>query len=171
LQNRGEEEIDLTDWQIDDCENTGSKPHTFPENTKIKTNSYLVLYYRETKISLNNNGDCVRLLNPSSQAVDEIKYGKAKEGQSYSRQNVDHWQWGKPTPGKDNEFTQILAAKNSITKNNQPPATTPKRQTLPQTGPNIYFYFSLIFLFFFLFSLTKIKKYYKNRSCSFIKSA
>ncbi|MDD5626898.1 MAG: lamin tail domain-containing protein [Patescibacteria group bacterium] len=172
LQNRGEEEIDLTNWQIDDCESAGSKPHTFPENTKIKANSYLVLYYKETKISLNNNGDCVRLLNPLGQAVDEIKYSKAKEGQSYSRQNVDHWQWtDNPTPGKDNGFPQILAAKITRPKTPENQTQPNQQKILPQTGPNMYFYYSPVFLFFFIFYLTKIKKYCKNENCSFIKSA
>ncbi len=158
LQNRGKEEIDLTGWQIDDCENTGSKPHTFREDTKIKPDTYLTLYYQDTKISLNNNGDCVRLITPSGQVIDEAQYGKSQEGQSYSRQDINDWQWTEATPGKDNEFTQILAIENSKTKNNLSPVTTPKHQTLPKTGPDLSLYSLLFFLFLLIFYCQNFKK-------------
>jgi len=159
LQNRGDENIDLNAWQIDDCENIGSKPYTFPEDAKIEADGYLALNYQNTKINLNNDGDCVRLITPEGQTIDEIEYNKAPEGQSYSRKNVNHWQWAMPSPGQDNDFPQVLAAAATPTPLNPPSGplrqsvseasmgeTAPKSPLLPQTGPNFYIYIPIAVL-------------------------
>lgn len=153
LQNRGDKEIDLSAWQIDDCEDQGSAPHTLPENTKIEADSYLVIYYQDTKINLNNDGDCARLITPDGQAIDEITYGKSPEGQSYSRQNVNHWQWTIPSPGQDNNFPQALAASQSPARSAEAPSNNPL--ALPQTGPNLNFYYVLGLTRIIIFLLIK----------------
>ncbi len=150
LQNRGSEEIDLSGWQLDDLEDGGSRPYTFPEGTKLPTNPYLVVYYQDSKIALNNNGDWVRLLNPAGQAIDEIQYNKAPKGESYSRQSITSWQWVKTiSPGKDNEFPQILAITSQKSQTQSP--------ALPQTGPELRIYLSLIFFLCLTFLVCKYK--------------
>jgi len=149
LQNRGSEEIDLSGWQLDDLEDGGSRLYTFPEGTKLPVNPCLVVYYQDSKIALNNKGDWVRLLNPAGQAIDEIEYSKAPKGKSYSRQTVTSWQWTEnPSPGKDNEFPQVLPASQG--------QFSPSL-ALPQTGPGLRIYLSLIFLFCLTFLVCKYK--------------
>lgn len=142
IQNRGQEEIDLSGWQLDDLEDGGSRPYTLPQETTILPDHYLVLYHPETKIALNNQGDWVRLLTPSGEAIDEVEYGKAPKGQSYARQNVDSWQWTLETsPGQDNEFPKVLATDSKKSLGQSP--------VLPQTGPKLEMY-SLLSLFLLL---------------------
>ena len=102
LYNPGPDEIDLENWQLDDEEDKGSRPYTFPEDSEIKAGEYLSLPYSETKITLNNSGDWVRLLWPSGQAIDEIEYGEAPKAESYNKMNGD-WCWSlEPTPAEQN---------------------------------------------------------------------
>jgi len=96
-------EVDLSGWQIQDLVGTVKK-YFFPAETKIKPNNFLVLKRPETKIVLQNNGDGLKLLNPSGKIVDKIQYEKAPRGMSFNR-TKESWLWSaKPTPGKENEI-------------------------------------------------------------------
>jgi hypothetical protein len=78
------------------------KTFIIPEKTKIPANSFLILKSSQTKISLNNSGDGVELLNPSSEVIDTSDYEKARSGQSWIK-NEAGWAWtAKPTPGQEN---------------------------------------------------------------------
>ncbi len=136
LQNRGPEEIDLADWQLDDLEDAGSRPYNLPEESKILPDAYLVIYYQDSKIALNNDGDWVRLINPAGQTIDEIQYEKAPQGQSYSRQNILTWNWTREiSRGQDNPAIQVLSTTS------QAPSAT--QSSLPQTGPSNILLFTL----------------------------
>lgn len=116
--NSSNKDINLGNWFLDDAED-GSKPYLLPSGTTIKANEYLVISVLESKISLNNNGDSVRLFKPDLSLVEEIIYPKAPEGQSYSQ--LDHnWQWSStPTKGYANVFaedrTSNVGGNNEIT--------------------------------------------------------
>jgi len=100
LYNPNEQEVDLIDWQIDDDEG-GSRPYQI-KTGKIKAGGYLVLPRTETKLSLNNDFDAVRIFSPDGLLQDEIDYEGAKEGRSYSLSGGD-WFWSeRPTPQADN---------------------------------------------------------------------
>ena len=106
LYNPTDEEIDLTGLQIDDEEN-GSGAYTIAENTKIAAQDYLVFGKWETKLSLNNDSDSVRLLF-EGEVIIEIAYSGATEGASYALTEEDDWQWTTtPTPGKKNIVKSI----------------------------------------------------------------
>jgi len=100
LYNPNKEDIDLAGWQIDDDEG-GSRPHQIKDG-KIKAGKYLLLPRTETKLSLNNDFDAVRIFSPDGLLQDEIDYEDAKEGRSYSLSGGD-WFWSeRPTPQADN---------------------------------------------------------------------
>lgn len=92
---------DLSDWQIQDT--IGSiKTYTFPAGASIGPNAFLVLSRPTTGITLNNDGDGVRLLLPNGTIADQIAFGKALIGQSYNR-TQDEWAWSTIlTPGSAN---------------------------------------------------------------------
>ena len=83
-----------------------TKTYTFPEKTKIEAGDFLVIYRPETKITLNNSGDGLELLNPSGEIVDKINYEKASLGQSFNRILRGSLWSTTLTPGKENIITQ-----------------------------------------------------------------
>ena len=99
--NKNNFEVDLSDWKIKDT--TGrTKTYTFPKETKISAKGFLVLKRPITKITLNNNGDGVSLIQPDGKIVDQISYEKAIHDQSYNR-TESGWVWSNNlTPGSLN---------------------------------------------------------------------
>jgi len=113
LYNDSGQVADLSGWQVDDAEG-GSKPFTLPQNTLLAGHQYLVLQRPTTKIALNNDNDSVRLIYPTGQVVQEIKYGKAKEDQSVSLAGNRQYLWSaSPTPGGPNFISANQQKTNS----------------------------------------------------------
>lgn len=162
LYNPTSETINLNGLKLDDCKDTGSKPHTI-QKLSIKPNNFIALYYQTTEINLNNDGDCVRLLDSAEKVINEINYKKSLEGKSYSRLKNNTWQWVSPTPNAINFEPQILDRQTQkITKQSK----TSQNPTLPQTGISILAYIKIVILimisFFTLQSLAKsFQKSYK----------
>jgi|GEM_PF-1388309 len=118
ITNTGETPLNLGNWTLDDGEN-GSKPYTFPDTTEIAAGTSLSLNITETKISLGNTEDMVRLADPDGTIISEISYEEAPSGQSYSlikTTNEDgeissDWAWtGTPTPGTPNPIRTKISA-------------------------------------------------------------
>ncbi len=99
--NQNDFEVDLTGWQITDT--IGSiNAYTFPKDTKIGPKGFLMLSRPTTKITLNNDGDSLQLLQPNGSALDKMSYGKALRGESYNRTKTE-WSWSSAlTPGSVN---------------------------------------------------------------------
>ena len=111
LYNSNNFEIDLSGWKIQDS--TGAQT-TYNINQKISGYGFLVLKRPQTKITLNNGGDALTLLQPDSKVVSSISFPKAPSKQSYSRVG-SAWQWSsQPTPGTKNVIpvTQTNLSKN-----------------------------------------------------------
>lgn len=116
LYNKGEMEIDLRNWALED--KTGSRYVVKQKDfnvTSIQSQGYFVLYRKQTDIALNNSGgDMARLFNPEGDMADEIFYDdNADEQKSLNRDlNTDELLWSEIlTPG----------AASIISKTNQPP--------------------------------------------------
>lgn len=111
LYNFGDTEMDLSGFKLDD-EDGGSSPYNIPEKTIIKTGDYLVFANWETKISLNNTDDVVRLFDAKNRLVEEVPYDDVIEGASYARSDSDEWSWNMAvTPGKKNIIKNITPNK------------------------------------------------------------
>jgi hypothetical protein len=117
LYNDGPSDINLGNWSLDD-EEGGSKPYIIPDTTVIKTKSALIIHISESKISLGNTKDQVRLFDFEGAVKSDVPYEEAPEGQSFALINIlgengetrQEWLWQKePTPDKANpqyeEFT------------------------------------------------------------------
>ena len=99
--NQNNFEVELSGWKITDTIGT-TKIYTFPKGTKISANGFLVLFRPETKITLNNSGDGLKLSQPDGKVIDEAVFGKAALGKSYNYFNTG-WVWSDvPTPGSQN---------------------------------------------------------------------
>lgn len=101
LRNPNPDDMDLTDWQLDD-EEGGSKPFTIKSLT-IPKNGYTIIISNESKLNLNNDSDKVRLFDPKGVIRDEIYYEDAKSGYSLARKDETQWYWTDfPTKGETN---------------------------------------------------------------------
>lgn len=112
-------EADLSGWQITD---TAGKIniYTFPVETKISAMGFLAITRPETKITLNNDGDGLKLVQPDGKTADSVNYEKAPQGQSYSLIN-SNWVWsGSPAPVSNEEEKGVAAVSELINleKNN-----------------------------------------------------
>lgn len=84
-------EINLSKWRVSDTVGTVNI-YTFPEGVKIGQKGFLVLPRPDTKITLNNGGDSLKLIQPNGNIIDEVTYEKAPQGYSYNRTESD-WVW------------------------------------------------------------------------------
>ncbi|MBI4652866.1 lamin tail domain-containing protein [Candidatus Kuenenbacteria bacterium] len=115
--NQGDQDINLTNWILDDDEN-GSAKYIIPLNTIILKQGYLIFKRKQTGIILNNDKDRARLFDPNNQLKSEIFYQNAKSGQSYSRMENGKWEWVNPSPGAINnqQLTDNNETQNSKLK-------------------------------------------------------
>jgi|GEM_PF-1113327 len=106
LFNPTEETVSLAGWQLSDASN---KIFTVPDDVVMAPNDYLVFSKSQTKISLNNDGDILTLLNTVGEIIDEMTYTKTKPNFSLARNNASEWQWTSIlTPQAENQFDQSI---------------------------------------------------------------
>jgi hypothetical protein len=116
--NSGSDDVNLGNWTLDDDEG-GSKPYVFSDQTIIKAQSALLIPITDSKISLSNTADMVRLFDFEGTSLSEISYKEAPEAESYalisildeSGKETTEWLWQKtPTPNETNpSYTEITA--------------------------------------------------------------
>lgn len=107
LFNDGSGAQDLTGYSLMDASG-----HSFKlDGRTIGAAGYLVIRSAESKISLNNDGDTVKLVAPNGETIDITEdYGKAKSNLSWGRTG-DGWSWtSAPTPGSANASVLIEQA-------------------------------------------------------------
>ena len=111
--NQNSFEVNLSGWQIVDV--LGSiKKYTFPEETKIPPKGYLVLARPVSKITLNNEGDGLKLIQPDGKTADFAEYTKAPKGQSFNR-TATGWVWSNIlTPGSLNKDSKTESGIEAI---------------------------------------------------------
>ncbi len=103
-------EADISGFKIKD--KIGAvKTFIIPDGTKIIANGFLTFKSSQTKISLNNTGDGVELLDPTGKIIDSVDFDKSKQGPSWSKVE-NTWAWtAKPTPNQAN--IMVLATANA----------------------------------------------------------
>ena len=101
--NNGSIEVNLKGWTIQ----VGSKKFKLEQNTYLPASNIKFWPYLETKLTLTNTGNTVRLIEPNGTEHEAITYpGPAKTGQTYAKNNIGQWQWTNlPTPGQINVFS------------------------------------------------------------------
>ncbi len=113
LKNLSAGDIDLAGWAVGDKSGKYKLPADQPASTTIKAGGYLAIYRRQSKIAFNNTGEeWGQLYAPDGSLIDSVKYDGAAEGQSFSRNNEDDWDWtATPTPGAENIFSSVASKK------------------------------------------------------------
>jgi len=117
LFNTGNNEVDLSDWRLDDS--TAGSEYVIPNGTKIASHQYLVfcknsnaLYcnFNHKKITLNDiSSDYAVLIDPNGDIKYQVPaYQKAIRGLSYSKFG-DTWKWTTlVTSGSENIFQEEI---------------------------------------------------------------
>lgn len=95
LYNQSDQIANLSGWQLSDS----AKTFTFPENTLIAPRQFLVFKRPITKISLNNDGDEVKLIFPNGETASQVSYAKGKGSVAFKNEYL--WT-AVPTPGMSN---------------------------------------------------------------------
>ncbi len=94
LYNAGPAVVGLGGWQLDDEADGGSGPYTIPADQTLPPGGFLVLFKKDSGVSLNNDEDWVRLIRPDGTVADEVHYTRSPGyDRSFSR-SVDgggHW--------------------------------------------------------------------------------
>ncbi len=126
--NQNDFEVNLSGWQIIDTIGS-AKTYTFPEKTTIPPQGFLVLSRLTTKITLNNDGDGLNLIQPDGETAQTVNYGKAPRGESFNRTTEDKWIWSKTmTKGSAN----IAPAPKEILQPKESPPATASDSRSPQ---------------------------------------
>ncbi len=104
LYNAGSDTISLNGLLLDDNED-GSSPFDL-KNYTIATNSYIVIYSKDSELTLNQSEDKVRLIS-NNEIIDEVSYTEeAEEGFSYALID-DKWKWLETgSPGYENTINE-----------------------------------------------------------------
>ena len=107
--NQNSFEVSLSGWQIQDSKGKITT-YTFPEGKEISAYEYFVLPRPVSKITLNNTGDSLNLIQPNGEIIDSVNFEKAPRNQSYDRTKSD-WVWSDNlTPGKANIISSLEAS-------------------------------------------------------------
>ena len=130
LYNESTQALSLEGWSIRDNTN-----HVFKlAGITIGPKSFLVLKSAQTKISLNNDGDEIFLVDPSGSIVDSTpNYGAAKPGLSWGLAD-GAWSWlEEPTPGASNaaQLAVVVPTPKSFSTTKK---TAPKKSTKPKSA-------------------------------------
>ncbi len=106
IYNQAKEAIDLSNWELDDIADGGSRQYRISEKTIIQGGQYLIFKKEKTKITLNNTYDTVRLIDALGNIISEINYDEPLEGASYARDRNGQWKWTFTlTSGRENIIT------------------------------------------------------------------
>ncbi|KKR33169.1 MAG: Polymorphic membrane protein, partial [Candidatus Falkowbacteria bacterium GW2011_GWF2_39_8] len=106
IYNKSEQEVNLLGWKLQ----VSGKDYEFGAQAsttdiyRLKANGYLVVWRKDSKLTLNNTGSEISLFQPQKTLpLHSIKYEQVKEGCSYARGSDGTWHWTEmPTPGRQN---------------------------------------------------------------------
>ncbi len=100
IYNFSDNKVNLLGWKLKDV--SGAE-YVFPD-VDVEKGEYKALYYKDTKITLNNSGDAISFYDPNGDLISAVDYQESEEGHTYGYSG-DLWQWSRfPTPGEENIF-------------------------------------------------------------------
>jgi hypothetical protein len=137
VMNVGTQAADLKGWMLDDGDG-GSSPYTLP-SLMLQAGQKVVFYGSQTRISLSDGGDTVRLMRPFGQVVDIYNYPAVKEpDQSWCRLPDGSGAWTsacRPTPGTANTTSGAETATMTLNPGYEDESET-RTCLLPDTLPS-----------------------------------
>lgn len=135
IYNSGSTDVDLGGWRIDDGDG-GGVAVKISDGSMVPAQGYLVVEW-DTSL-LNNDGDTLQILYPDGTVADQITFGKASNGASFSRAEDGTWYMSlDSTPGAVNK-PQATPTYSPTSQPISPTATstpTPTRTPSPTKAP------------------------------------
>ncbi|MDO8507169.1 MAG: lamin tail domain-containing protein [bacterium] len=135
IYNESGEPVNAGGCILTDTQKAGSTHEYKIAGGTLAPGGFMVFYSKDTKISLNNDGDNVRILSPDKKVIFETQnYGKAQAGQSWAYDG-DKWAWtAAPTAGALNvieilEETSVAKTSSKKTASNKRKTTASKPKT------------------------------------------
>jgi len=119
LYNANDFPVNLTEWYIDDMENSGGTPRRFT----LTINQHEYKIFEISSALFNNAGDTVRLLNSEKQEKDSMEYGKVTRGNSIGRISFDEDAYCEQTPSPNNQNTVCLEERGDSSPTRSPIST------------------------------------------------
>lgn len=114
LYNPSNQAANVSSWQLDDAPG-GSSPYTLPNNTTIPAGGYKTFLRSQTGITLNNDGETIRLIDPNGVVRTDAAYtGTAAEGAVYNRTAGSYVSSATPTPKPTASSKPTTAAKPTV---------------------------------------------------------
>lgn len=120
LYNPNDYEIDLTGASLND-----TSSYFYKLNQKIFGKSFLTVYKKDSKISLNNSSEEIKFYDCNKKIIASVKYNKSIEDKSYSYDFLDDsYFWTDPSPDDDNFFNPesnlTTVGTNELLDNSEP---------------------------------------------------
>ncbi len=131
--------VDLSGWKLRD----ESGAEYLVKTKSILPNAWVAIMASESKITLNNTGDSIELIDPNGKLVDQsANYEAAEVGLSWSKLD-GVWQWAQsPTPSLTNSIAFVANSisptavvdniKKAVTKKRATKATTSTSKSTPK---------------------------------------
>ena len=106
LYNSGNQSVDVSGYVLKDTVFRSTPgEYALPEETTIDPGESLVIFVSTSGVFQGNDGDAIKLFDPSGNLVDEKEYDATTEDVSFAR-IPDGGEWSNstvPTPGKPNQ--------------------------------------------------------------------
>jgi len=106
LFNAGQDPIDLSGYVMKDTVFRSTPgEYTIPNGTIVKPGGFLAIFVSSSGVFQGNDGDCIKLFDPSGKLVDEKEYNSTTPDVSFAR-IPDGGKWENsttPTPGEANK--------------------------------------------------------------------
>jgi hypothetical protein len=95
--------VDISQWTLEVPGRRTTQTARLGRRVVIPAGGFLVLYGRDTRLTLDDAGGTVRLLDANGRLMDIVRYPALEGDQSYSRDDDGLWHddWP-PTPGEEN---------------------------------------------------------------------
>ncbi|MCK5559649.1 MAG: lamin tail domain-containing protein, partial [Thermoplasmata archaeon] len=98
----GAQPVDISGWNISD---SSAKRYSIATGVIIAPNGFYLMFGSNQSLSLNNNGDTIKLLNATDSILDTYTYTSSYDDISIGRRpdGTDNWtEFNEPTPGQSN---------------------------------------------------------------------
>jgi hypothetical protein len=128
IYNPNTESVNLKGYQLQSG-NSFSYKYTF-DSVEVAPNQYMVLYRKDTGLTLANTSSSVRVIDPSGKVLDQTSYNDPDPNASWSKINGSWTYTSSLTPGYDNVLAPLspLTTKTSTKK-----TTTTKKASTKKT--------------------------------------
>lgn len=111
LYNKSDAPVRLEHWKIKDK----TKTVLLSADDSVPPHALFLIPKAASEIELNNSDERITLIDPTDTLIDEVCYGKTKEGVSLNY-TPGGWRGGTPTPGAANQLNTLPETKEKVPK-------------------------------------------------------